>query len=398
MQCDYFDADLCRSCTHMGQPYRQQLDQKVAEVQNLLADHLVRRWLDPVPSPESGFRNKAKMAVGGTVQAPTLGILDRSLQGVDLQGCGLYPPALSDALPHLARFITEHALTPYDARTRRGELKHLILTLSPDGELMVRFVLRSKKLIVPLRRALPALQRSLPNLRVVSVNLLREPKALVEGDEEILLSAEGSLPMRLNGLELRLHPQGFFQTNSTIAAAMYSQAADWAEQLRPHRVWDLFCGVGGFALACAIRLHRVGSAAEVTGLEISEPAIKAAREAAQVSGVPGMRFISGDAQRMEQSILDAQNAPELLVLNPPRRGLGAELCRWVERSAIPWVIYSSCHARSLSQDLHRMPSWEPAAARVFDMFPQTDHSETMVLLRRRPTAAAEAAQQQEDSV
>lgn len=384
MHCDYFDAGLCRSCTRMGEDYPSQLARKSAHVRDLLRDHPGIEWLEPAASPESGFRNKAKMVVAGTAEHPTLGILDRAGRGIDLTGCGLYPPEILEALPRMRDFVAEHRLTPYDVPARRGELKHLLVTVSPDGELMVRFVLRSKKLLVPIRRGLDALREDLPTLRVASANLLREHQALLEGPEEILLTEQQTLPMRLNGIEMHLRPQGFFQTNTDIAAAMYRQGADWLREAAPRSLWDLYCGVGGFALHAARalageRAEGPGDGPRVTGIEISTEAVAAARRSAADLGLHDVEFLAGDAPDWARR---TGTVPEAVVVNPPRRGIGPDLAAWLEDSGIRTVVYSSCHPKSLAADLAAMPSLEPVAARLLDMFPQTDHCETMVLLRR----------------
>ncbi|MFC6706936.1 hypothetical protein [Flexivirga alba] len=144
MQCDYFDAAACRSCTLMGESYAAQVRDLQATVADTLAERVAPgNWDEPATGPESHFRNKAKLAVGGTRQAPTFGILDRGGHGVDLRDCGLYEPGLHQAVLQLAGFVTDLGLTPYDVPRRTGELKHLIVTHSPDGESMIRFVLRS---------------------------------------------------------------------------------------------------------------------------------------------------------------------------------------------------------------------------------------------------------------
>src|SRR5690625_4679132 len=122
MRCSYFDARRCLSCTLMGQPYTEQLAGKQEHVATLLAEHCSLDWLPPQASPESGYRNKAKMVVGGTLEAPTLGILDTEGRGTDLRHCGIIAPGIRAAFDALTGFITTARLTPYDVPARRGEL------------------------------------------------------------------------------------------------------------------------------------------------------------------------------------------------------------------------------------------------------------------------------------
>jgi 23S rRNA (uracil747-C5)-methyltransferase len=372
MQCPHFDADECRSCTLMGQLYSTQLAAKDAHARRALGRDGVD-WLPAVASPESGFRNKAKMVIGGTVDAPTLGILDRNTLGVDLRDCALYPPMLAATFDPIARFIRAAGLIPYDVSARRGELKHVVVTVSPDAELMVRFVLRSQEAVSRIRKHLPLLRDELPGLTVVSANIQPEHKAVLEGAEDIALTPAETLTMRLNGLALHLRPGGFFQTNTLVAAALYRQASDWADAISPRTVWDLYCGVGGFAL------HLASPARTVTGVETSVAAIDAAQRTAAESDLPGTRFLVGDATSYATA---AGTAPDLVVVNPPRRGIGTELAAWLDRSDVGHLIYSSCNTDSLVHDLASMPSLRAVSAQVLDMFPHTNHYEVAVLLER----------------
>lgn len=373
MQCHHFDAARCRSCTWIEQPYADQLAAKQERCRDLVDPFGPLDWLPPVASAESGFRNKAKMAVGGTVDAPTLGILDPGGVGADLRDCGLYPASLQAALPVLAEFVTLARLVPYDVPTRRGELKYVLVTESPDGELMVRFVLRSSEALPRLRKHLPWLLAALPRAVVVSANLLPEHKAVLEGDTEVVLTERATLRMRVNDVDLHLRPQSFFQTNTDVAAALYRVGRDWVDAARPRSVWDLYCGVGGFAL------HVARPGRTVVGIETSAEAVASAEQSRDDLGLTGVRFAAGDATAFA---LGAAAPPDLVVVNPPRRGIGPALAGWLEESGVRDVVYSSCNAASLARDLAAMPSLRPRRGRLLDMFPQTGHYEVVVALSR----------------
>ena len=387
-------------------------------------------WLEPFASAPSHFRNKAKLAVSGTTHAPVLGLVDRFDNGTDLTSCPLHVNEIKAALAPLTRAITRMGLQPYSIVKRRGELKHVLITASANGQLMVRFVLRSTAQLPAIRKGAPRLQSELPGLRVLSVNIQPRPAAILEGEREIILSHNSTLDMPLylpelgadgvvvnnkkSVLPLVLPPQSFFQTNSGVAAGLYAQARAWARDYagggvltgaeaeregaggqagalmgepgagRAHSdatqssqsIWDLYCGVGGFALALA------QPGAQVLGVEVSAPAIDGARAAAAQLGLtsPQVRFEAGDA-----SVLDASgqvyghDKPDLLVVNPPRRGIG-ELAASIEDSGIQRVLYSSCNPASLTKDLEVMSSYRVRRARLFDMFPHTNHAEVLVEL------------------
>lgn len=382
MECHHYDAGRCRSCTLLPVPLPEQVAGKARECRELLDAAAVDvgglDWLPPYSGAGEGFRNKAKMAVGGTVDSPTLGILDHDLAGVDLRDCGLHSPGLTAALEVLAAFVTRAALTPYDVRSRRGELKYLLVTEAPSGALMIRFVARSREPETRLRKHLPWLLAQLPDAHVVSLNLQPEPKAVLEGETEIVLTEATTLPMGIGvgaGVPLHLRPQSFFQTNTEVATALYREAAAWVADLDVRRLWDLYCGVGGFALTLA------GEDRTALGVEVSPEAVASARTSAEALGLSGAEFVTADATAWVLAH-DPADAPDLVVVNPPRRGIGADLAGWLERSRARYVLYSSCNAATLATDLAAMPSLRPVRARLLDMFPQTRHYEVLVLAGR----------------
>ncbi|HEY1134528.1 MAG TPA: 23S rRNA (uracil(747)-C(5))-methyltransferase RlmC [Nocardioides sp.] len=375
LACHHHARGECRSCTWLAVPYVRQVRDKEADCRALLADWPEIRWEPSVLGGVGGFRNKAKLAVGGTATAPTLGILDVDGAGVDLRDCALHDPRLVAAADQLAELVGRARIAPYDVVSRRGELKHLLVTVAPDGGLLVRFVLRSEEAVARIRKHLGWIREQLPQLRVLSVNLQPEHKAVLEGPREIVLTTESSLRVRVNDLDLHLLPQSFFQTNTAVAEALYRQALDWADAVMPRSVVDLYCGVGGFAL------HLARPGRTVTGVEVSAAAVESARRTAVAHGLAA-EFVAGDATAYVAG-LAPDRVPDLVVVNPPRRGSGGELAALLETSRARHVVYSSCNAVTLARDLTAMPSLRPVRARVLDMFPHTAHYEAIVLLERR---------------
>lgn len=374
MHCHHFKAGRCRSCDLIEAPYSNQLSHKSDLSRTLLAAYPNCRWLEPVASAPFGFRNKAKMVVSGSVQVPMLGILDGAGQGVDLHDCPLYPEPLQAALARIPEFIRLARIEPYDIVKRRGELKHVLLTIAEhSGDLMLRFVLRSREPLSRIVKHLPELRALIPGLAVASVNLQPVPMAVIEGETEIPLFGE-TLSVRLNRVDLHLAPRSFFQTNTTVAEALYAQARDWADRIQPRGFWDLYCGVGGFALHC-IAPGRRG-----IGVETRAEAIASARRSAASLNAADAEFLVGDATAFAAA---QAHAPDLVIVNPPRRGLGHELCAVLERLAPKWLIYSSCNIESMARDLGAMPGFELVEARLMDMFPQTRHFELIGLIARR---------------
>ncbi|MEX5381795.1 23S rRNA (uracil(747)-C(5))-methyltransferase RlmC [Cronobacter muytjensii] len=375
MHCALYDAGRCRSCQWIEQPLDTQLADKMSDLRALLAELPVGEWCAPVSGPEQAFRNKAKMVVSGSVEKPLLGMLHRDGMPVDLTECPLYPASFYAVFAALKPFIARAGLTPYNVARKRGELKYLLLTESTlDGGLMLRFVLRSTTKLAQLRAALPALLAQLPQLKVVTANIQPVHMAIMEGEEEIWLTEQQALAENFNGVPLWIRPQSFFQTNPTVASALYAAARDWVRALPVNHMWDLFCGVGGFGLHCAT------PAMTLTGIEIAPEAIASASASAQQLGLRHVHFQALDSTDFATG---QQAVPDLVLVNPPRRGIGEALCDYLSRMSPKYLIYSSCNAQTMAKDIKQLPGYRIARVQLFDMFPHTAHYEVLTLLVRQ---------------
>ncbi|QET65917.1 23S rRNA (uracil(747)-C(5))-methyltransferase RlmC [Citrobacter werkmanii] len=374
MQCALYDAGRCRSCQWIEQPVSHQLTAKMADLRQLLAEHAVAEWRAPVSGPERAFRNKAKMVVSGSVEKPLLGMLHRDGTPEDLCDCPLYPASFSPVFAALKPFIARAGLTPYNVVRKRGELKYLLLTESRfDGGMMLRFVLRSDAKLAQLRAALPWLQERLPQLKVITVNIQPVHMAIMEGETEIFLTEQQALAERFNDVPLWIRPQSFFQTNPVVAGHLYATARDWVRQLPVNHMWDLFCGVGGFGLHCATPQMKL------TGIEIAPEAITCAKQSAQELGLQNLRFQALDSTQFATA---QGEVPDLVLVNPPRRGIGKSLCDFLSRMAPRFIVYSSCNAQTMAKDIHELPGYRIDRVQLFDMFPHTAHYEVLTLLSR----------------
>lgn len=385
MQCAHFAAGRCQSCQWLDKPYQTQVALKQQQLLQLLAPLQPFELLPAVESAEQQFRYKAKMVVQGSSQTPLLGIVNADGQAIDLADCPLYPADFAPVFSALKHFIRLAKLQPYQVVERRGELKFILLSQSQhSGRFMLRFVLRSKNHLAVLQKYLPELRQAIPALEVVSVNLQPQPAALLEGAEEIVLSQTTLLREQLNQVPLYLTPQSFFQTNPSVAAALYRTAAAWVLALQQQGesmdlLWDLFCGVGGFGLHLASGLQQTAKTPALMGIEIAPAAIASAQRAASELGLTQVSFQALDSAAFASAAL---KAPDLLVVNPPRRGLGKALCQDISRLAPRWLIYSSCNAQSLATDLLQLSGYQLIKVQLFDLFAHSSHSEVLTLLKR----------------
>ncbi|OCG26563.1 23S rRNA (uracil(747)-C(5))-methyltransferase [Gilliamella sp. wkB108] len=377
MQCRYYEQQKCLSCHWIEHPYQKQLEQKQHKLLQQLIDFNPQEVKDPFASHQSAFRNKAKMAVLGTVEKPVLGIQTGEWV-VDLCDCPLYSTPMRNILKIVRSYIRKQGLVPYNINKRKGELKFVIITESASSQtngFMLRFVLKSHKFVEKIKNSFKSLQDKIGNLDVVSINIQPNHAAILEGDEEIVLTNTPFLPITLNQIPLYIKSQSFFQTNTYVAENLYKTASDWVTNLPIHSIWDLFCGVGGFGLHCVNHLHN--HSIELTGIEISPDAIECASKSAHKLGFEQLSFKSLDAT---QYAIAQQKIPDLVLLNPPRRGAGTLLMQYLEQVKPNYILYSSCNLNSLVEDLKILPNYQLTKVQLFDMFPHTAHMEVLVLL------------------
>ncbi len=379
--CRHFDAGRCGSCTLLPVPHPRQISQAESALRALLPP---MRWEPPILSAETGFRTRAKLAVSGTAQEPVFSF-PGGADDADLADCPLYPALITEVLESCRALIRRAQIPPYSVARRRGELKYVLVTASAT-EAMVRFVLRTDAALPRLREHLGLRD---PRAVAVSANLHPEHAATLEGEEEIHLAGASSLVLPVGDVRLRVLPGSFTQTNPAVAGELYRTVAAWAREIQPARAWDLFSGAGGFAL------HLAAQGVPVTGVELNEEAVYSARQAAaDLAASAGDRsaqpapvsFAAADAFTFAAE-QDPAALPDLVVVNPPRRGLGQRLAQWLNELAPDHIIYSSCNPHTLARDLELMPRYRPVRGRLADMFPHTAHNEVVVQYERVPRGA-----------
>ncbi len=391
ISCKHYQEGACRSCTTLTIPYLQQVAQKEQILRDLLTPFLTKcEWQKSCLSPATHFRNKAKMVVNGSVECPILGILPQpfdSKTAVDLCDCPLYPIEFKNIFVVLKDFIARAGLVPYNVAKNKGELKYILLTQSQKTQkLMLRFVLRSEAKRTLIERELPKLLMRLPQLEVVSLNIQPKNAAILEGEQEILLTSTPFLLEYFNQIPLFIRPQGFFQTNPKVAAELYAMAAKWIDEWLDKRitlnacceVWDLFCGSGGFGLHVAKMLTKKYSI-KLTGIEISASAIECAKRSATQLNLQNVNFQALDVAHFD---FVNQRRPDVVIVNPPRRGIGEKVVAFLEKLQPTMILYSSCNAQTMVQDFARLPSYHLTKVQLFDMFPHTSHYEVLAFLQK----------------
>jgi 23S rRNA (uracil747-C5)-methyltransferase len=378
--CPYFSAGTCGSCTFLGIEPGQRIPTKESIVLKALSDRGVTpRNIEPIHVPKSpwGSRCKTKVSVTGTVDTPSLGIVRSDLSSQDLSACPLTPHHVQELFITIKELIKEANLIPYNIQERTGELKNIIVMNNHDASQgIIRFVLRSTEAIPRIRKSIVNLQRKHPWVTVVSCNIQPIPAAILEGPDEEILTQARSIDVQYNDLNLTFMPQSFMQVTHEIAEALYHRAVTYVRENSFSHALDLFCGVGGFSLSIA------SSVPQITGVEVSPMAVESARHSAARLSASHASFFADDVEAFLSSSLTHE--PDLVIVNPPRRGLS----EWIRTRILELkpraIVYSSCDPQTFARDVREwMENYELVSISPFDMFPMSEHCEVLGILERK---------------
>jgi len=375
----------CGGCLWQHLAYPAQLAEKHARVAAPLARVAVVASgtvaIAPVrPSPElTGYRNKGKYVVGHSGEHLLLGAYaPRSHDVVDTLGCRVVAPII-DEVAIWTRGAAERAeLQPYDERARSGELRYVIVR-EARGDALVVLVVASHTPRAKLDRVAAALAHHPAVHGVLAVENDRRDGAIVpSGAAATVLVGHGHLVEDIAGVAIDVGAGEFLQVNRAQAAAMYARVAELAEAQPGMQAIDLFAGLGG------IGLHLARAGASVIAVEIDRDAVAQLRRAAQRAGLP-LTAIAGDVGDIRGQLAAK---PDVVVVNPPRKGLSTGARAFLAELAAPTILYVSCGPEALGRDVITLAAhgYTPDAIEPFDLMPGTSQVETVMRLRRRSRA------------
>ena len=364
----------CGGCTWQHLAYPAQLEAKRARVVAAVGE--LGQVAPCVPSPRlEGYRNKGKYVAGSAGGHVVLGAYaPRTHIVIDTLGCRVVAPII-DEVASWARGAAESAeLVPYDERARTGELRYVIVRESA-GDVLVALVVVGSTPRPKLERVASALAKH-PAVRgvVAIINDRRDGAIVPAGSRPQTLLGHGHLVEDLAGVPVEVGAGEFLQVNRAQATALYARVAALAEAAPGLRAVELFAGLGGIGLSLA----RAGVA--VIAVEIEHEAVAQLRRAAEQAGLP-LTAIAADAGEVRR---DQLGDPDVVVVDPPRKGLSESARALLLALAPRTIVYVSCGPESLARDLRALVDARYAvdAIEPWDLMPGTSQVETLVRLRR----------------
>ncbi|MGM9600520.1 MAG: 23S rRNA (uracil(1939)-C(5))-methyltransferase RlmD [Faecousia sp.] len=369
----------CGGCDFHHMDYAEETRLKAQRVKDCL-NRLGGENLEAVPILSApaieGYRNKAQYPVAGKKGRVYAGFFRAgSHEVVENQRCRILPEIFDRVKDTVIDFWNRFGLTAYDETTRKGLLRHIYVRRGAvSGQLMVCLSVNGRS--VPHSEALIGALQGLEGFTTLILSVNEKPGNAVLGEEFITLYGPGYIEDTLCGLSFRLSPRSFYQVNHAQAQRLYEAAIEQAEIAKTDTVLDLYCGVGTITLAMA------KAAGKVIGVEVVPQAVEDARQNALRNGIENAEFFCGDAGQAALA-LEAQGIrPDVVVVDPPRKGLNADCIEALSRMAPKRIVYVSCDPATLARDVALLKGrgYALKSAQAADLFPRCAHVESIVCL------------------
>lgn len=379
-ECEAFKS--CGGCSFAHIKYEEELkakEQKVIDAFKRIGG-ISPKFAPIIPSPETTrYRNKAQYPVRRENGILNIGFYaKKSHRVIDGGDCLLQPVEFTEIIEVFRKWINDNNITVYSENTNLGLLRHIYLRKAfATDEIMVCVVINGKTL--PCYENLLSELKSVDGFKTLVLNMNRQNTNVVLGDECISLYGDGYITDILCGVKVKISPLSFYQVNRNGAERLYNKAAEYAGLTGEEDILDLYCGTGTIGLSMAQKVK------SLIGVEIIPEAIEDAKTNAELNNIKNARFICGDASLAAEKLKDDGITPQVIILDPPRKGCAEELLKTVAQINPQKIVYVSCDPATLARDCARLLELGYAVNEVtpVDMFPRTSHVETVCLLERK---------------
>lgn len=368
-------------------PYSEELAEKERRVHELLAAFDVEEWKPIVPAPEAWYyRNKMEFAFGRDKYANKDLVLGLRQSGrfdrlVDIETCQLMSPQSQELVTRVRRWAVEEGFTGYDRRAHVGDLRYLVVRETKNTNQRLAVLLADKTAATKLTDECLARFRAIaePLVTTALLGITDVRSDVARSDKMRLLWGSGVLVEELRGVRFRISPYSFFQTNTHATEGLYGILAEWGASIRG-ALLDLYCGSGGITLSLARSFDRV------IGVDTNREGIEDARRNAEENGFGNAEFVLDDALEFLKKLPASKFSVQLsaVIVDPPRPGLHPKALAALVELNPPRLAYVSCNPESLARDLQSLaPLYRIRSVQPVDLFPHTQHMETVVFLEHR---------------
>ena len=377
-------AKLCGGCDFWHMDYEEETRLKAERVRQCLnrigGEHLAEVPILAAPT-SYGYRNKAQYPVASQKSRVFAGFFKAGThQVVENEKCLILPPETDRVKKIVIDYVNHYRISAYEETTGKGLLRHIYVRRGAVSEqILVCLVVNGRKL--PHTEDLIKRLQSIPGFTSLVLSVNTKVGNTVLGEEFITLYGPGYIEDTLCGLKFRLSARSFYQVNHHQAQRLYEAAIAQAEITKEDLVLDLYCGVGTITLAMA------KAAGKVIGVEVVEQAVEDARENAKRNGIENAEFFCGDAGKAALELENQGIRPDVVVVDPPRKGLNADTIEALHKMSPRRIVYVSCDPATLARDvaLLKERGYVLKNAQAADLFPRCSHVESIVCLTKEVT-------------
>ena len=372
-------AKLCGGCDFWHMDYEEEARLKAERVRSCL-NRIGGEQLETVPILSAptcySYRNKAQYPVAARKNKAYAGFFRAGThQVVENNRCLILPQEADDVKNAVIDYVNQFRVTVYDEEAHKGLLRHIYVRRGTvSKQVLVCLVINGRK--IPREEELIARLKKIPGFTTLVLSVNTKQGNAVLGDEFITLYGPGYIEDTLCGLVFRLSPRSFYQVNHDQAERLYNAAISQAEITKNDTVLDLYCGVGTITLAMA------GAAGKVIGVEVIPQAVEDAKDNAKRNGIENAEFFCGDAGQAALELEAKGIKADVVVVDPPRKGLNADTIEALHRFSPRRIVYVSCDPATLARDvaLLKERGYTLKNAQAADLFPRCSHVESIVCL------------------
>lgn len=378
--CPY--SKKCGGCSFRHMTYDEELEYKKSRVQDALnrIGHLDIKVDEIIGADDlSHYRNKAQYPVDISDGEMFAGFYAyKSHRIIPCADCKLQPAEFEKGLEAFAKWIESENITSYNEQTGKGLLRHIYFRKGfATGEVMACAVINGNS--IPNGELLVSLLREkVDGLTSVAVNINKEKTNVILGKETSIIWGEKYIRDSLLGKDFLISPNSFYQVNHNQCEKLYAKAKDFAGLIGTETVLDLYCGVGTIGLTMAENVK------QLVGIEIIPQAIENAKANAEINHITNAQFICADAPKGAEILKKQGVNPDVIILDPPRKGCEKSLFDTIEQLSPKKIVYVSCDSATLARDLAilKEKGYETKKVSAVDMFPRTPHVECVTLIEK----------------
>lgn len=372
-------AKQCGGCTWINKGYEEQLKEKEKWLTGLLKPFCKPEPIIGMENPQH-YRNKVHAAFGEDRKHNAIsGIYEAgSHRIVPVDSCLIENEKADEIIVSIRGLLKSFKIRPYNEDTGYGLLRHvLIRTGHMTGQIMVVLVLSSP--VMPSKNNfVKALRKLHPEITTIVVNVNNRKTSMVLGDKEQVIYGKGYIEDVLCGKTFRISPKSFYQVNPVQTEKLYNKALEYADLQGTEVVVDAYCGTGTIGMIASDK------AKQVIGVELNADAVKDARINAKNNGIKNIQFYQNDAGKFLVEMAEQNAKVDVVLMDPPRAGSDEAFLSSVVKMAPEKVVYISCNPETLVRDLKYLTKkgYKVVKGVGCDMFPFTEHVETVACLQR----------------